>query len=171
MVQKPSTYPSLAVANFFVQQSAKTGTSLTPMKLLKLVYIAHGWSLALFDKPLVSEVVQAWDYGPVIPEVYYAFRHYRARQITDMARERVGDKMRAPVIDEADRSAKALLEKVWLNYGNCDALYLSTITHQPNTPWSRTWESHGKNATIPQDAIALHYKELANVRRPVSEPA
>lgn len=171
MIQKPKTYPSLAVANFFVQQSLKTGASLTPMKLLKLVYIAHGWSLALFDTPLISEIVQAWEYGPVIPEVYYAFRHYRAGQITDMKHETAGNRIVTPTVEPDDRSAEALLEKVWAGYGKEDALYLSTITHQPGTPWSQAWETQGKNAIISQDSIKSHYKHLADARRVVREPA
>ena len=35
-------YPSLVVSNFFINKSIEEGVELTPMKLLKLVYITHG---------------------------------------------------------------------------------------------------------------------------------
>jgi len=165
MSQQPKTYISLAVANFFVQQSLKTGIQLTPMKLLKLVYIAHGWSLALFGKPLISEAVEAWDYGPVIPNVYDNFKSYRASQITDMAKIYTGSKIVVPMIDPEDKPALALLEKVWATYGQRDALYLSTITHLPNTPWSNARNLYGKNAIITQDSIKEHYMKLSNATR------
>jgi uncharacterized phage-associated protein len=165
MVLKPETYPSLAVANYFIQQSQKTGVSLTPMKLLKLVYIAHGWSLALFDKALISEIVQAWEYGPVVPDIYHTFRRYGANQIADMAQVATDGEIIIPMIKADDVAARALLDKVWQGYAHLDGRQLSTITHEPNTPWSDTWAKHGKNATIPQDSIQAHYKELANARR------
>ena len=165
MNQQPKTYISLAVANFFVQQSQKTGTSLTPMKLLKLVYIAHGWCLALFNKPLITEAVEAWDYGPVIPRVYDSFKSYRASQITDMAKMLVDGQIVVPMVQPDDEVVVALLEKVWSGYGKRDALYLSTITHLPNTPWSNARSFNGKNAIITQDAIKAHYTQLSNANR------
>ena len=55
-----------AVANKFLELGERDGVSdITPMKLLKLVYIAHGWHLALSEgkKPLVNEASEAWKYG------------------------------------------------------------------------------------------------------------
>ncbi len=48
---------SLAVANFFVEKSISTGIELTPMKVIKMVYIAHGWHLAIKNSPLIAEAV------------------------------------------------------------------------------------------------------------------
>ena len=70
------TYDPIAVANFFIQKSIETGLEVTPMKLLKLVYIAHGWSLGLFGEPLIDEAVVAWTYGPVIPDLYKVLKDY-----------------------------------------------------------------------------------------------
>ncbi|MCC7437458.1 MAG: DUF4065 domain-containing protein [Armatimonadetes bacterium] len=63
-------YDSRIVGNSFLDIALKDGTALTPMKLLKLVYIAHGWHLGIMGKPLISDEVQAWKYGPVIPKLY-----------------------------------------------------------------------------------------------------
>ncbi len=38
---------------------------LTPMHLLRLVYISHGWMLAIYGRSLFHESVEAWKYGPV----------------------------------------------------------------------------------------------------------
>ena len=48
---------------------------ITTMQLLKLVYIAHGWMLGLYDLPLISDEV-AWLYGPVIPNLYKEIKSY-----------------------------------------------------------------------------------------------
>lgn len=43
---------SLAVAQYLVDQAP---TAVTPMKLLKLAYIAHGYMLGMHGEPLLDE--------------------------------------------------------------------------------------------------------------------
>ena len=57
------------------------------MQVIKLVYIAHGWHLAIYDVPLVDDYVQAWQYGPVIPPLYYAFKRFGSGPITTIPTE------------------------------------------------------------------------------------
>lgn len=153
----------LAVANYFVKKSFDTGVNLTPMKLVKLVYIAHGWYLALTEGPLLDEPIQAWKYGPVVESVYHGFKSYRDSQIkgfykmTDSACNEV-----IPIVE--NENVKRFLDKVWEKYSTLNGLQLSTITHQPNTPWDRIWNKEkGKNymgAIIPNNYIKEHYLNL-----------
>ena len=71
-------YRSIAVAaNWFIQSLP----SLTPLKLQKLIYYAHGWHLAIRNAPLIDEVIEAWEYGPVVPNVYHEFKKFGNRPI------------------------------------------------------------------------------------------
>src|SRR5699024_341384 len=70
-------HDSKVVANRFLKLAQEAGDTLTPMQLLKLVYIAHGWMLGLNGRPLIRDDVQAWQYGPVIPRLYNAVRSFR----------------------------------------------------------------------------------------------
>ena len=67
-------YDSRQIANYLIRLSNKQNNRMSIMRVLKLAYMAHGWSLAIIDKPLINEYVQAWRYGPVIPSIYYSFR-------------------------------------------------------------------------------------------------
>ena len=40
------------------------------LKLLKLLYYIQGYHLAMFDKPLFNDKIEAWLDGAVIPSVY-----------------------------------------------------------------------------------------------------
>lgn len=158
---------ALSIANFFVEKSIGTGVELTPMKAIKLVYIAHGWSLAINDAPLIDEAVQAWKYGPVVPSVYSAFKSFKNGQITNMAHVFDNFQMISPEVN--DPLVRDFLERVWNAYSGLTGWQLSAITHEDETPWSITWKNNGgadqSGAIIPNQLIANHYKELAAKRR------
>lgn len=53
-----------AVANEFLEKSDK----ISVLKLVKLCYIAQGFSLAVLDRPIFNDDrIEAWKYGPVAP--------------------------------------------------------------------------------------------------------
>jgi uncharacterized phage-associated protein len=155
------TYDPVAVANFFIQKSIDTGIEVTPMKLLKLVYIAHGWSLGLLDQPLIDNEVQAWKYGPVIEDLYHELKGYGrdrvTKRITKLDWDGIMPHIHTPTIAEDDELTRKLLNKVWDAYGNLSGLGLSAITHKDGTPWSLT----SPGGIIANDLIKAHYRDLA----------
>lgn len=157
---------SLSVANFFIEKSLETGAELTPMKIIKLVYIAHGWHLAIKDEPLINEAVEAWKFGPVIPSVYSAFRNYRDGQITKMAQVFNDDNLISPQVESED--TKVFLLSVWNAYSKYSGWQLSAITHENSTPWYKIWNEDGGHqvigAIIPNEVIHSHYSDLARSR-------
>ena len=77
---------ALSVANYFIELAQRDEVSITQLGLMKRVYIAHGFSLALLNFSLLDsrfDDVEAWKYGPVIPSVYHSFKCYRNGPITD----------------------------------------------------------------------------------------
>jgi len=126
---------------------------VSPMKLQKLLYLANGWHLAIFDKPLVKEKVQAWKFGPVFPSLYRDFKRYGNQPIDPFWEDynySIGQDQ--PVVDLLD----AVLDK----YGHLSAIQLSRLTHQEETPWSRTWDGT-PDKSIPDELIAEHFRSLA----------
>jgi len=79
------TYDARAVANYFLELAGQEGKPLDPMGIQKLVYFAHGWTLAIYDRPLISQRVEAWDYGPVIRDLYNEFKRFGSSRITEPA--------------------------------------------------------------------------------------
>ena len=67
------------VAKFFIglaneQAEQNQGDLMTNLRLQKLLYFAQGWYLARYGKPLFSDEIEAWTYGPVVPEVYQTYK-------------------------------------------------------------------------------------------------
>lgn len=130
-------YDANTVANYFIEK-ADESQRLTPMKLLKLVYFAHGWHLAIYDQPLIRDPVEAWEYGPVIPSLYHALKRYGSRRILEFLE--TGDEPRT--VPESDKRTRRLLDAVWSAYSRYSALRLSDITHMPGTPWYQVYERY-----------------------------
>lgn len=150
----------LAISNYFIKKAFASGEEITPMRVLKLVYISHGWHLALFDEELINEGVQAWKYGPVVPSVYEEFKSFGRNTITKMGTE--GGT--TPMVE--DTQTERFLDTIWERYLKFNGLQLSELTHQPNTPWDITWNINGgcdmQGAIIANDLIKTHYKSKIN---------
>lgn len=157
-----TAFPPLAVANSVLDEARNQGKSLTIMQLLKLVYIAHGWSLGLLNAPLVNEAPQAWQHGPVFPSIYREFRRFGSQPITGNACSPFGE-IASATLSESQRD---VVRSVVQSYGDMHAFALSRITHEPETPWSKTYRNGlGSSDEIPNAIIAEHYKKLAHERR------
>lgn len=162
------TQPTIAVANYFIGKAQEEGVEITPMKLLKLVYIAHGWSYPAGIGPLIGEEVQAWKFGPVIPSVYHRFKEYGASNITQQAAEWTDDnKLVVPAITENSPESK-LLDSVWHAYKQFNGGQLSTLTHKTGSPWQQTVAARdgviSAGMSIPNAIIEQHYRQIAAKR-------
>lgn len=138
-------YDAKAIANYFLDLAKQQGRTIDPMAIQKLVYFAHGWSLAILGIPLISDRIQAWDYGPVIRSLYNEFKEFGNDPITRPARsaEFKDHKLiiRIPSINDHQGSpklevTKALLNRVWEVYRDFSAIELSNMTHEDGSPWS-----------------------------------
>ena len=161
-------YTAKAIANFFLDIATKRKTRITPLKIQKLVYISHGWHLALTDdRPLVDdEYAEAWQYGPVFPSLYHEFKHYGRDAIVEPATDIVftGNDFEesTPHVGENDTGIQKLLNRIWEVYGGFTGPQLSDMTHASGTPWASTWQQNSgfRNVHIPNEAISAHYQKL-----------
>ncbi|MBB4103579.1 Panacea domain-containing protein [Allorhizobium borbori] len=133
-------YKAKSVANAFLTLANRDGYDITPMQLQKLLYYANGYFMAENDgQPLINEYFEAWDYGPVVPTVYYEFREYVNRPIKRFAytfdRE-VSREIVAPQPVNDDQS-ESVISWVWDNYRDLSGPQLSNMTHKTDGPWDR----------------------------------
>ena len=62
---------------FLATVDEESGDNLTNLKLQKLLYYAQGLYLAMHGgEPLFSDPIYAWEHGPVVPQVYLAYKGY-----------------------------------------------------------------------------------------------
>lgn len=156
-------YDAKAVANYFLELAAKDGVKISPMKIQKLIFYAHGWHLGLLGKPLISDEIEAWQYGPVVPSIYREFRDFGSgpimRAATDVDFE---FDIVAPEIPPEDETARSIIDRVWKGYGRLSAVDLSNLTHRVDSPWSKAIKANPglRNVTISDASIAEHFQAL-----------
>lgn len=135
-------------------------TEMNGQKLVKLVYIAHGWYLGAYGEPLISEAIIGLRYGPMISSVYDKFIWYGISRITSMC----SVSGVYPMI--YDKEMIYFLDKIWEVYKEYTGLQMSTITHCKGTPWEILWNSKKRKKKdqilVLNSTIQEYFKEKYN---------
>lgn len=119
---------AVAVSNALVGMAERDGRSLTAQRILKLTYLAHGWTMALYNRHLLKESVAAWEYGSTIPELYKAVLQFRSHPV-----EVLPDA--GETLDDLEMD---LVQQVYDLYGHLSGPALSRLTSAKGTPWGLT---------------------------------
>lgn len=113
------------VANFFLKiVDRDSGSTITPLKMQKILYYAQGYYLGKYSKALFNEDFQAWAHGPANPEIYDKYKRYGSNSIDEPTEE----------LFDFDESTTNFLLNIWDTFGIYDGKYLEQLTHT-ETPW------------------------------------
>ena len=137
----------LDVAQCILNLAEEDGANITPMKLLKITYIAYGWFSLSGDGRLFADKIEAWQYGPVIPNLYHDIKKFKDYTIT----EKIGN------ADELTDDKKNWISKIYDMYKGYSSLQLSSMTHKNNSPWYQVYQSGIRNIEIPDNNIKKYY--------------
>ena len=112
---------------------AKTNTNagdiISNLKLQKLLYYMQGYHLAFFDTPLFCDEIVAWQYGPVVPKVYYEYSKFEKGAI-DIPENKDN-------IISLTNEQENLFDSVYKEYNQFSAVALMEMTHN-ESPWKDT---------------------------------
>ena len=148
-----SDHDARGVADYLIRRGLGVPQGgYTPLSVIKLTYLCHGWMLGLYARALFAQPVEAWKYGPVIPDVYHRVKKFGNEPIVAAL---------GCATPDFDSFEKNLIDQVLDVYSDFSGVELSTLTHQPDTPWHMVWHKKGRNALIPNNLILMHFSELA----------
>ena len=162
---------ALDVACYIIEKSRYTKTHL---QVQKLVYISHGFMLAIHDRPLFSDDVEAWSHGPAIPSIYGAFERWGSDVIGNTTTTTTAATTSSspctpppPPPKQFDDEERKVIDSVYENYDKFSGYRLSDIARNTggelDTPWAQCYESGGENTVIDNGLIKQYYKLLLNV--------
>lgn len=153
------------VANYMLDVADSREFELTNLSLQKLLFFAHAISLVECQFKLVSGYFEAWQYGPVHPTVYEAFKAAGANSIKFRAQgfdpvTRKG----TPLGELTHREAKQVCERVIVQFGRMTAGRLVDIAHAKGGAWDHVVESAETGANlglrIPNEVIVARHARL-----------
>ena len=121
-----ATYEALNLAGLIHERLIKLAPVET-LKLQKLMYYCNAWSLALREKPMFADEIQAWKHGPVVASLYQ--NHRGSVLIHDWPHGSGADVSK----DDSD-----LAQQVIEIYGGRTGWALYELTHT-ESPWQDAW--------------------------------
>lgn len=69
-------YKSMDIADYFITKASDMGRPLDNLRLQKYLYYFEAMMLVESGKPKIEENFEKWQYGPVLPSVYYEYKQF-----------------------------------------------------------------------------------------------
>ena len=118
------------VAHYILQKEK----SMTAMKLQKLCYYSQAWHLVWEEMPLFENRIEAWENGPVSPDLY---KWHKGKFIVENNKEL--DNLCCS--DTLADNEKETIDCILRDYKKYTAQQLSDLTHQEK-PWKETYNKY-----------------------------
>ena len=137
-----------SVAKYICEKSDWTVSNL---ELQKLMYLAQMVYMGRYDgSKLFSSGFEAWDYGPVIPDLYHRLKGYGAESVPNVFDD-------ALIFKDTD-PRRQVMNDVCNKFLAFDAGQLVEITHWENGAWAKHYVPKARHIRIPDGDIWEEYK-------------
>lgn len=123
-------YRAITVAKYIIKRCNKNSIIISNLKLQKILYFIQAEFLVATGMPCFEEVIEAWDFGPVVPDVYYKYRVYGSASIPCV------DNNEYLAINESDIN---MLNEIIDECAQYSAYQLVNITHRQD-PWINAYK-------------------------------
>lgn len=148
-------YRASLIAYAFIKKGTDEGKMVTQMKLQKMVYFAHGYHLAKYaGAPLIQEDFEAWQFGPVVPDIYYEYKSFGRNPINLVNPEY------DQILGSLSGDAKKAIDFTWNVTKNLSAATLSKWTHKKGSPWDAAYLPNSLSIPIDNLTIENYFKDL-----------
>ena len=135
-------------ASFFIDLSLHNEDDpMTNLRLNKLLYFLQGYSLSKYGEPLFPDKIEAWTYGPVIPNIYHKYKNFKNAPIDSVDRGYSSSVFTPREFD--------MLLDVARVFGKYTSPALVNISHADDGPWKKARDQ--KKCEIMIDDIKSYF--------------
>ncbi len=139
---------AIEIAEYIIWYCGEHGLSISNLKLQKILYFVQAEFLVATGYPCFSDNIEAWDFGPVVSEVYRKYKVYGGSNIPTFF---VTNNVR---LEDNERELVNGIVNVCDDY---TASELVEITHN-QSPWRDNYVPKHNNV-IPLDEIRDYFAE------------
>ena len=135
-------YKAMDLANYIVGKCIKDNVPITNLQLQRILYFVQKDFLKR-GSPAFSDYIEAWEFGPVVPNVYFCFCGFGAMPIF-ISRDTV------PNLS----TDKNIIDNIVENKRSLTPLEIAKETSKITGAWSKVYDNgKGNRCIIPVDLI------------------
>lgn len=158
------SYKVIDVCRHVINYSNEQDYGVSNLKLQKLLYFIQAYFLTnkKDNTPCFDEKIEAWDFGPVVPEAYRQYKQYGSGDIPIIKsyilfdEDDIWNSKRVGFTDNIVKDEdKSLIDKVIDKFADYSATDLVSLTHR-QSPWIEAYAPHQTNE-ITIDAIREYF--------------
>lgn len=127
-----------------------SGWSLSNLALQKIIYLAHMIYLGRTGRPLVAGHFEAWELGPVHPDLYRRAKIFGSSPVQNIFHS---------VPDLSNGEARDILDEAFDVLGKTKPGQLVAITHWERGAWATHYVPNVHHVVIPNESILREYQE------------
>lgn len=147
--ERKIVYKALDVARYVIDYEATQDRTVSNLRLQKLLYFIQCAFLAAFNEPCFEDDLEAWDYGPVVPEVYRKYKIFGSTLIPASSHHNKS------IFSNKDMS---LINNMLNACASRSTSTLVQISHNQD-PWKNSYVA-GMNNVITKNSIARYVKRV-----------
>lgn len=154
--EKHYTYPVRDVSHYIIVYSNKKDYGVSNLKLQKLLYFGQAFFLINDCPPCFDEKIEAWDFGPVVPEIYREYKRYGGMDIPTIDyyvkfdKKNIWNTERIYYEDIISDDDKEMIQAVVDKFAHCSATFLVNLTHNQD-PWINAYVNGQRNEITKED--------------------
>lgn len=147
-------YRALSVARYIIEHCNEQGRGISNLKLQKILYFVQAEFLVSTpdNTACFKDRIEAWDFGPVVPNVYHQYKLFGSSSIPERATI-----SRDPYKEKILSRDQILIDSMVDDASSYTASQLVQITHN-QSPWKDAYR-RGFNNEISNDSIYVYFKE------------
>ena len=158
------SYNVLDVCRHVINYSNEHDYGISNLKLQKVLYFIQAYFIInkKDHTPCFNERIEAWDFGPVVPEAYHEYKQYGSGDIPSVEsfflldKDDIWNSKRIEYNDDIiTADDKTLIDRVIEKFSNYSATDLVSLTHR-QSPWIDSYPPY-QNNEITIEAIRRYF--------------
>lgn len=127
------TFTPLSIAAYFFYLASVDKKGFTHLQVQKLVFLAYGYMLTIYNQRLIKTPTHIWKFGPIYPSIFEKLKHvkmtpFHFHEIPDSYKWGIGKILNYSY--NKKYPVRELLQAVYNAYGDYSASELSTLTYK-----------------------------------------